>query len=135
MRKIILIGECELNVLFRNDRPWRALPGGILLNSAAALGKPQRLMTLTTSTSPMTVIMVVDVVGVSPSGHTSGAPPVRKYDVPFVSEAATDHVGDIIVDFLTLHGVAIHSIDRFTEGHTSSVLTFSSDHGEVRHCV
>ncbi len=98
MRKIILIGECELNVLFRNDHPWRALPGGILLNSAAALGN-------------------------------------RKYDVSFVSEAATDHVGDIIVDFLTVHGVATHSIDRFTEGHTSSVLTFTSDHGDVRHCV
>lgn len=26
--------------------------------------------------SPMTVIAVVEVVGVSPSGHTSGAPPV-----------------------------------------------------------
>ncbi len=98
MRKIILIGECELNVLFRNDHPWRALPGGILLNSAAALGN-------------------------------------RKYDATFVSEAATDHVGDIIVDFLTVHGVATHSIDRFTEGHTSSVLTFTSDHGDVRHCV
>lgn len=87
-----------MNVLFRNDHPWRALPGGILLNSAAALGN-------------------------------------RKYDATFVSEAATDHVGDIIVDFLTVHGVATHSIDRFTEGHTSSVLTFTSDHGDVRHCV
>ena len=87
-----------MNVLFRNDRPWRALPGGILLNSAAALGN-------------------------------------RKYDATFVSEAATDHVGDIIVDFLTVHGVATHSIDRCTEGHTSSVLTFTSDHGDVRHCV
>ena len=28
--------------------------------------------------SPMTVIMVVDVVGVIPSGHTSGADPVKR---------------------------------------------------------
>lgn len=34
-------------------------------------------MTLTTNTSPITVIIVVEVVGVSPRGHTSGEPPVE----------------------------------------------------------
>ena len=32
----------------------------------------------TTSTSPITVIIVVEVVGVRPNGHTSGAPDVAR---------------------------------------------------------
>ncbi len=39
--------------------------------------KPLRFITLTTRMSPITVISVVEVVGVSPRGHTSGAPPVK----------------------------------------------------------
>ena len=98
MRKIIVIGECCLNVIFRDDRPWRSMPGGVLLNAAASLGD-------------------------------------NKLDASFVSEAANDHVGDIIVNFLDGHNVTTRSIDRYTDGATPSTLVFTSDHGEIIHKV
>jgi fructokinase len=90
MRKIIVVGECGLDILFRNNQPVKSYPGGIMLNVAAQLGM---------------------------LGH----------DTTFVSEAATDHVGDIITDYLSDHHVNTKSIDRFTEGKTATKLIFTAD--------
>ncbi len=49
------------------------------------------------------------------------------HDVAYVGEAARDRVGDIIVNFLDNHHVATRSIDRFTDGVTSSNLYFPPD--------
>ncbi len=86
-RKIIIIGESSLEVIFENDLPKDSFPGGVLLNAAAKLGDAGR-------------------------------------QVNFVSEAANDHVGDIIVRFLESNGVEIRSIDRYTEGTTPVQLIF-----------
>lgn len=98
MRKIIAIGECVLDVLFRNDHPVASFPGGRLLNAAAMLGS---------------------------EGH----------QVYFVGEAARDHVGDIIVDYLSSKGVNVQSIDRFTDGITPTSLVFIGDNSKtsIRH--
>lgn len=98
MRKIIAIGECALDVLFRNDCPWLSVPGASILNAAASLGKHGR-------------------------------------DISFVGEAAADHVGDTVVDFLTRNNVGTHSIDRFTDGVTPVTLIFTDDHDCERHRV
>ena len=38
-RKIFCIGETVLDIIFRNDRPISATPGGSMLNSAVSLGR------------------------------------------------------------------------------------------------
>ena len=89
-RKIIIIGESSLDVIFDSDRPTASYPGGVLLNAAACLG-------------------------------------AKKHQVSFVSEAANDHVGDIIVRFLESNNVEVRSIDRYTEGATPVRLIFRGD--------
>ncbi len=98
MRKIIAIGECQLDILFRNECPWLSVPGAAILNAAASLGK-------------------------------------HKHDISFVGEAAADHVGDTVVDFLANNNVGVHSIDRFTDGVTPVTLIFTDDHDCERHRV
>lgn len=98
MRKIIAIGECRLDIFFRNNAPWLSLPGATILNAAASLGK-------------------------------------RRREISFVGEAAADHVGDMLVEFLTLNNVGTHSVDRFTDGVTPVTLIFTDDHDCERHRV
>lgn len=47
--------------------------------------------------------------------------------VSFVSEAARDRVGDLIVDRLASLGVGVGSVDRFAGGHTPLNLRFEAD--------
>lgn len=98
MRKIIAIGECRLDIYFRNDAPRLSAPGASILNAAASLGK-------------------------------------HNHDISFVGEAAADHVGDMLVDFLTRNNVGTHSVDRFTDGVTPVTLIFTDDHDYERHRV
>jgi len=98
MRKIIAIGECRLDIFFRNNAPWLSLPGATILNAAASLGK-------------------------------------RSREISFVGEAAADHVGDMLVEFLTHNNVGTHSVDRFTDGVTPVTLIFTDDHDCERHRV
>lgn len=92
MRKIIAIGECQLDIYFRNNTPWLSAPGAGILNAAASLGKQNR-------------------------------------DISFVGEAAADHVGDMVVNFLADNNVGVNSVDRFTDGVTPATLIFTDDHG------
>ncbi len=95
MRKIIIIGECTLDLLFpaadaaADSMNVTAVPGGRLLNAAALLGD-------------------------------SGC------EVTFVGDAATDPIGDFLVDFLGRHKVDTRSIDRFTDGITATNMLFPS---------
>lgn len=45
MRKIIIIGECALDLIYRDGMPEKSFPGGRLLNAAAILGKEGRQVT------------------------------------------------------------------------------------------
>lgn len=96
MRRIIMIGECALDIIFpttQNNYPLaqlgslKAQPGGRLLNAAALLA----------------------------TMHPS---------VTYVSEAARDRIGDMIVSFLEANKVNTASIDRFVDGDTPSNLFF-----------
>ncbi len=95
MRKIIAIGECILDILFHDNTPVKAYPGGKLLNAAALLGETDK-------------------------------------EVYYVAEAANDHVGNMVIDFLNKHKVNTRSIDRYTEGSTPSTLIFSYSDGLSR---
>lgn len=50
-----------------------------------------------------------------------------------VSECTTDRVGDIIIDFLTSHGVDVTSVDRYPDGATRLSAIF--DDGECQQIV
>lgn len=52
-----------------------------------------------------------------------------------VSECTTDRVGDIIVDFLTSHGVDITSVDRYPDGATRLSVIFADQHDSRSHIV
>ena len=39
MRKVIGIGETILDIIFRNDRPYAAVPGGSVFNGLVSLGR------------------------------------------------------------------------------------------------
>lgn len=53
-------------------------------------------------------------------------------EVEFVSECATDGVGDMIVDTLKKNGVGVRSVDRFTEGQSQVSLIFRDKEGNER---
>ena len=53
-------------------------------------------------------------------------------EVEFVSECATDGVGDMIVDTLKKNGVGVKSVDRFTEGQSQVSLIFRDKVGNER---
>lgn len=48
------------------------------------------------------------------------------HNVEFIGECGLDAVGDIIIDFLTKNNVSTHSIDRYTEGLTSTTFLFDN---------
>ncbi len=61
-------------------------------------------------------------LGSMPGGRIANAAAIlarEKYNVLMASEASADHVGDIVVDYLTKAGVDVKSVDRFTEGRTA----------------
>ncbi len=99
MRRIILIGECALDIIFpptQNNFPLAtlsnlsAVPGGRMLNAAALLG-------------------------------------TLHDNVSYVSEAARDRIGDMIVSYLEANKVNVASIDRYADGDTPSNLFFPVD--------
>lgn len=99
MRRIILIGECALDIVFpstQNNYPLatlsnlNAIPGGRMLNAAALLG-------------------------------------TLHDNVSYVGEAARDRIGDMIVSFLAANKVDVTSIDRYVDGDTPSNLFFPVD--------
>ena len=51
-------------------------------------------------------------------------------EVEFVSECATDGVGDMIVDTLKKNGVGVKSVDRFTEAAVAGVADFPRQGGQ-----
>ena len=93
MKHIICIGECTLDIVFENSQPIGAMPGGRIINAAAALAR-------------------------------AGLPAVM------ASEASSDPVGDMIVDFLKTAGVDISSLDRFVQGSSPLMLFSDSSDGE-----
>lgn len=99
MRRIILIGECALDIVFpptQNNFPLatlsnlNAVPGGRMLNAAALLGTLHE-------------------------------------NVSYVSEAGRDRIGDMIVSYLAANNVNVASIDRYADGDTPSNLFFPVD--------
>jgi len=62
-------------------------------------------------------------LGSMPGGRVTNAAAIlagmHDNKVVVASEVSADPVGDILVDYLSRHGVDISSLDRFTEGRTA----------------
>lgn len=80
MRRIIGIGETVLDIIFRNDKPQTAVPGGSTFNAMISLGR-----TL---------------------GQTD------KAEVAMITQTGSDHIGDIIVNFMADNGVSTRFVTR-----------------------
>ena len=91
MRKIIGIGETVLDVIFRNDRPQDAIPGGSTFNAMISLGRTLRKA------------------------------PGAQVPVRMVTETGDDHIGDIILSFMRENGVDTSAVTRNpgTQSHLS----------------
>lgn len=107
MRRIIMMGECALDIVFpttQNNYPLatlsnlKATPGGRVLNAAALLGTLHE--------------------GVS-----------------YVSEAARDRLGDMIVSYLKANNVNTDSIDRYVDGDTPANLFFPIDDNHLTESI
>ena len=74
-RRVIGIGETVLDILFKNDQPQKAVPGGSTFNSIVSLGR-------------------------------AGVP------CAMLTEAGSDHIGDIICRYLQENGVSADYVCR-----------------------
>ena len=72
---IIGLGETILDIIFKDDKPSAAVPGGSTYNAIISLGR-------------------------------TGVP------ATIVTETGNDHVGDIIVNYLTDNGVSTEYVNR-----------------------
>lgn len=95
-RSVFGIGETVLDIIFKNDQPLAANPGGSVFNSMISLGR-------------------------------SGIP------ATFVSQTGSDHVGDIIVNFLRENGVCPDYVYRQPETKSHISLAFLNDRNDARY--
>ena len=117
---IVGIGETILDIIFKNDQPVAAVPGGSTFNALISLGRVLR-----PSKSPLKGDLEGDSNSLPSRGTGEG--------VFFVSEVGTDHVGDIIVSFLAENGVSAEYVNcrKNTKSHIS--LAFLDEHNDAQY--
>ena len=117
---IIGIGETILDIIFKNDQPVAAVPGGSTFNALISLGRVLR---------PSKSLLKGDLEG------DSGSLPLRESGerVFFVTEVGTDHVGDIIVNFLADNGVSVEYVNRRANTKSHVSLAFLDEHNDAQY--
>ncbi len=93
MRNIIGIGETVLDIIFRNDQPQKAVPGGSTFNAMISLGR---------------------VFGKAHQAETAAK-------VKMITETGDDHIGQIITAFMEQNNVSTElvTINSGTQSHLS----------------
>ena len=119
---IIGIGETILDIIFKNDQPVAAVPGGSTFNALISLGRVLR-----PSKSPLKGNLDCDS-GSLPMGEGGG-----RGHVFFVTEVGTDHVGDIIVNFLADNGVSAEYVNRRANTKSHVSLAFLDEHNDAQY--
>ncbi len=117
---IIGIGETILDIIFKNDQPVAAVPGGSTFNALISLGRVLR-----PSKSPLKGNLEGDSSSLPSRGNGEG--------VVFVSEVGTDHVGDIIVSFLAENGVSAEYVNRRKNTKSHISLAFLDEHNDAQY--
>ena len=95
-KRVIGIGETVLDILFKNDQPQKAVPGGSTFNSIVSLGR-------------------------------AGVP------CAMVTETGSDHVGDMICDFLKANGVSDEFVCRHPGTKSHITLAFLNEHNDAQY--
>ena len=96
MQRVIGIGETVLDILFKNDQPQKAVPGGSTFNSIVSLGR-------------------------------AGVP------CAMITQTGSDHIGDIICDFLRKNGVSDEFVCRHPNTKSHITLAFLNEHNDAQY--
>lgn len=96
MQRVIGIGETVLDILFKNDQPQKAVPGGSTFNSIVSLGR-------------------------------AGVPCVM------ITQTGSDHIGDMICDFLRKNGVSDECVYRHPNTKSHISLAFLDEHNDAQY--
>ena len=96
MQRVIGIGETVLDILFKNDQPQKAVPGGSTFNSIVSLGR-------------------------------AGVPCVM------VTQTGSDHIGDMICEFLRKNGVSDEFVCRHPNTKSHITLAFLDEHNDAQY--
>jgi fructokinase len=96
MQRVIGIGETVLDILFKNDQPQKAVPGGSTFNSIVSLGR-------------------------------AGVP------CAMITQTGSDHIGDIICDFLRKNGVSDEFVCRQPNTKSHITLAFLNEHNDAQY--
>jgi len=96
MRRVIGIGETVLDILFKNDQPQKAVPGGSTFNSIVSLGR-------------------------------AGVP------CAMITQTGSDHIGDMICDFLRKNGVSDEYVCRKPNTKSHITLAFLNEHNDAQY--
>ncbi len=96
MKRVIGIGETVLDILFKNDQPQKAVPGGSTFNSIVSLGR-------------------------------AGVP------CAMITQTGSDHIGDMICDFLRKNGVSDEFVCRKPNTKSHITLAFLNEHNDAQY--
>ena len=96
MQRVIGIGETVLDILFKNDQPQKAVPGGSTFNSIVSLGR-------------------------------AGVP------CAMITQTGSDHIGDMICDFLRKNGVSDEFVCRHPNTKSHITLAFLNEHNDAQY--
>ena len=96
MSRVIGIGETVLDILFKNDQPQKAVPGGSTFNSIVSLGR-------------------------------AGVP------CAMITQTGSDHIGDMICDFLRKNGVSDEFVCRKPNTKSHITLAFLNEHNDAQY--
>ena len=96
MPRVIGIGETVLDILFKNDQPQKAVPGGSTFNSIVSLGR-------------------------------AGVP------CAMITQTGSDHIGDMICDFLRKNGVSDEFVCRKPNTKSHITLAFLNEHNDAQY--
>lgn len=113
MRSIYGLGETVYDIIFRDNQPQKAVPGGSAFNAIISLGR------------------------------TIGASAEEKAEVKFITEVGDDHIGQLTLDFMRQNHVntACVTVNKGSKSHISLAFldddnnaqyTFYKDHAGVK---
>lgn len=99
MQRIIGIGETILDIIFRNDLPQTAVPGGSAFNAMISLGR------------------------------TLG----KQVEVSMITQTGSDHIGDIIENFMADNGVSTRFVTRKPDTKSHVSLAFLDQNNDAQY--
>ena len=113
MRSIFGLGETVYDIIFKNNQPQKAVPGGSAFNAIISLGR------------------------------TLGKSEEKKAEVKFITEVGDDHIGQLTMDFMRQNQVntACVTVNQGSKSHISLAFldednnaqyTFYKDHAGVK---